>query len=186
MKEPIAEENPLAPKVLFMRVVNGLFFYGGWLICMWAATRGWNELAVGSTALIVGIHCFFSPQIKKDLWLLCLICLAGTALDSFYQAIGLLSYACPNQTLCWLAPSWITSIYALLAINLDHSLGWLRHYTLLAALCGAGGAAATYLAGERTGVVQFHSGWTVPIITLIWLFFFPGLYLVSDRMDDRN
>lgn len=168
---------------LLMGVLNGAIFYAGWVLCLVSPAQGWAWLGILGTFALMAIQLSFSHQRWKDVKLAVLVAAIGTLFDSLYQGFGLISFQSPNVVLPWLAPFWITTLYALLAVSIDNSLLWLRGRQLLAAPLGVLGGVATYLAGERMGAAHFESSATLPIIAIVWLFFFPGVFALSDWLD---
>lgn len=166
-----------------LALMNVIFFYAGWLICLWSAQAGRGWVGVVFTIAVLGFHCGMTKGLKKDLALVVIVGVMGTFLDSCYQNWDWIRYASPNRALPFIAPLWITSLYALLAINLDHSLKWLSNRPYLAALLGAWGGVASYIAGERIGAAEVLSEWTMSYIGAIWLFFFPLLFWISRQVD---
>lgn len=169
--------------LILWRLFTGGLFYAGWVALMWAAAEKRAWIGVLATVVILIVHFCLTHQRLKDLILVLTIGLAGTVIDSLYLDLGLIEYMSPNRLIPWLAPFWLTSIYALLAINLDHSMGWMRNYLWFAAILGAAGAEASYLAAVRMGAAQFSSSAAMPIIGIVWILFLPGLYLFSTRLD---
>lgn len=161
-------------------MVGGALFYIGWAICLWGVANQMAWLGVLCIGAILIGHFFLSKHRARDALVVVFSVLAGTLLDSALQGYGLIVYLHPYVTMPWLAPLWITSLYALLAINIDYSLGWLHGRPFLAATLGAAGAIVSYLAGVRIGAATFTSDATVYFIAVVWLVFFPLLYIVSD------
>lgn len=162
-------------------IVGGALFYIGWAICLWAVANQMAWLGVLCIAAILAGHFLVSKHRARDGLVVVFSVLSGTLLDSALQSYGLIIYLHPYVTMPWLAPLWITSLYALLAINIDYSLGWLHGRPLLAGMLGGAGAVASYAAGVRIGAATFTSSATVYVIGLVWVIFFPLLYVVSDQ-----
>ena len=108
---------------------------------------------------------------KKDLVLAFIVVVMGTLLDSFYQDVGWIRYASPNRLLPFLAPFWISSLYLLLAINLDHSLRWLASRPYLAAILGVWGAVASYMRGKEWALPNFYQNGPCTTLALFGSFF---------------
>lgn len=168
---------------LFLSLMNAIFFYAGWLICLWGAQAGKGWVGVVFTIAVFGLHCCLTKGLRKEIALSIIIVALGTFLDSCYQNWGWVHYASPNRMFPMIAPLWISSLYLLLAINMNHSLYWLSNRPYLAALLGAWGGVASYIAGERIGAAQFSSEWVIVYIGAIWLFFFPFLFWMGRQLD---
>lgn len=180
MREAEADMNLVS---VILPLMNVIFFYAGWLICLWGAQAGKGWIGGVFTIAVLGFHFALSKNVKKDLLLLIIVTIMGTFLDSCYQNWDWIRYKSPNRLFPFMAPFWITSLYALLAINLDYSLRWLGSRPYLAALLGAWGVVSTYIAGEKIGAAEFLSEWTIRYIGVIWIFFFPFLFWISRQLD---
>lgn len=171
----------MIPSWLIFRITNSALFYGGWILSIWSAAHHRAWIGVVAILFIVSGHFWFSPQPKKDFFLVIGCCLLGLILDTTYQAIGLVVFQSPNLIWPAIAPLWMISLYALLAINLDHSLAWLRGRPFLAAVFGAGGAAASYLGGERGEAIAFSTEYSLLLISLVWFVGLPALYWAEEK-----
>lgn len=170
---------------LWMRIGNGVLFYAGWVVVLWGAGHQAAWIGVLVTFLIVALQLSLSHQRCKDTLLLIIICLIGGALDTIYQTRGVIHYESPNIWLPSIVPLWVISLYALLAVSLDYSLGWLKGRPVIAAILGSAGAVATYLAGERSGVATFGSEGAIVVIALVWVILMPSLVALSGWLGKR-
>lgn len=168
---------------VLLSLLNVIFFYSGWIICLWGAKAGMGWVGVVFTLAVLGFHYCFVKDAKKDFALAVIVVIMGTFLDSCYQNWDWIRYKSPNRLLPFMAPLWVSSLYALLAININHGLAWLNHRPYLAALLGAWGAVTSYITGERIGAAEFLSEWTIYSIGAIWIFFFPFLFWINRQID---
>ena len=60
-----------------------------------------------------------------------------------------------GELLSGVAPPWIVAMWALFAITLNYSLGWLRGRWILATILGAIAGPLSYWAGVRMGALEF-------------------------------
>ena len=102
---------------LFKRAINGAFFYAGWLVCMHQAPTEHPFLGPLFVAVIIAFHLLSTSLKRVDLILVVSLALLGTLIDSLYIAAGMITYEGGYSCCSWLAPLWITSLFALYAIR---------------------------------------------------------------------
>jgi hypothetical protein len=109
----------------------------------------------------------------------------GTLVDSLYSYAGLIAYKAPYAACPKVAPLWIASIWVLYAMCLNHSLVWMRGRWWLAAVCGAGGAFFSYLAGERLGAAEFLAPREVVlgVVSAVWAIVTPLSLWYAELVD---
>ena len=78
----------------------------------------------------------------------------------------------------WLAPLWITALWAGFAATLLHSLAFLRGRRWLAALFGALGGPLSFYGGAQLGVLSLgpSPGLALVVLALGWSIAIPALY----------
>ncbi len=172
---------------LLLRIFNFVLFYLGWGFSLSGVVRGHpyeGPIIVGCFLLyhLVQLR-FHFPEIL----LLLTVGLFGTLNDTIYLNTGLIVYNGGYESVPWLAPLWVTGIWMLFAMSVNHSLTWLRYHLLLAAVCGAGGGAVSYYAAARVGAAAFHPNDLVVtlIIGAVWFFIMPILILYSSWLTRR-
>lgn len=161
---------------ILRRIVNMACFYGGWFICMHEAVGSTPLLGPAIVAALLVYHMATTNCFRVDLILILTLSLIGTIVDSLYISIGMLSYeggyvCCPS-----IAPLWITSLWALYASSVNHSLEWLKiHMLLVAAPLGAAGAISSYLVGfELEAAIYHYPLWvTLCVIGGVWAIVVP-------------
>lgn len=167
---------------LLKRLFNMGCFYGGWLICMHEATGPTPFFGPFVVAMLLIYQMFLTTVFWVDAILVVSLALVGTIVDSLYIWIGLIEFkggyaCCPH-----IAPLWITSLWALYASSINHSLDWLRwHIILIAAPTGAAGAISSYLVGIQLGAATSHYSPTVTfgVIGLVWAIVVPVSLMYS-------
>lgn len=160
---------------LFGRVLNGAFFYIGWLICMQQAP---GEYPYIGPIVILGIilyHLSATHLRCVDSILIVSLGLLGTIVDTLYIQNSLIAYKGGYLLFPGIAPLWITSLWALYAISINHSLAWLEINPAVAAMMGAGGAISSYLVGVKLGAAEFLMPELVciTIIGMVWALVVP-------------
>lgn len=149
---------------------NAGFFYLGWLVCMQLAAGPYRLFGPLTVLLILIYHFAVTKERRPDFVLCVSLGIIGTLVDSSYVWMGMLSYQGGYASLPMAAPLWITSLWSLYAVSVNHSLSWLRLSPVLAITLGAAGAISSYLVGIKLEVVK--SNWDEPlslgVIGLVW------------------
>jgi len=159
-------------------LLNFLLYEAGWLACMGGAAAGYPELGIACTTLLIILHLWLHPRRNQQLLLMAVAAIAGLFVDSLLIAAGVLNFT-PHGPLGVLPPAWMTVLWAQFANTFPNCLRWLYHRPLLAASLTFVGAPATFLGGQRMGVVQIAepqlaslmllgSLWAVTVPLLIW------------------
>lgn len=171
-------------KTLVYRLINFLIFYIGWGFCLAGAVKGRPFVGPVLVAGLLLYHLVQTKFYRPDLVLIPLMAILGTLNDSLYLNLGLVHYAGGYELFPYLAPLWITAIWVLFAMSVNHSLIWLSYSLPLAALFGAGGGAMSYFAGKRVGAISFPHGEVVTLlgIALVWFFLMPAISWLASRL----
>jgi hypothetical protein len=168
---------------VFLKIVKGLFnialAYGGWVLSLHEVIHGRPYSAVLAVVPFILIHFATTQEKLPDLKLLLTMALLGTVLDSLYIALGLIHYNGGYSP--YIAPLWVTALWALLSISINHSLSWLQDNLWMASLFGAIGAPISYLAAIKLGAGTLTAPpWLVlTAIGLAWSLLFPALFKLS-------
>ncbi len=164
-----------------MRIFNFLLFYLGWGFCLSGVVSGRPYQGPIIIAFFVLYHLFQLRFQLAEIVLMLTVGLFGTINDTIYLNIGMIKYHGGYQSIPWLAPLWVTSIWVLLAMSVNHSLMWLRYNPYIAAVFGSGGAAVSYYAAAKVGAASFYPNDLVVslIVGLVWMFIMPLLIFYS-------
>ena len=128
MAAPVAQA-PTTARV----VVNFVVFQAGWFACVLGAAHGLAWAGTLAAGVIVAAHVFFAVRPRAELKLVATALLIGVVWDSALVALGWLNYPA-GFFIDGLAPHWILALWALFAITLNYSLGWLKSKLVVAAL----------------------------------------------------
>lgn len=166
----------------FAKIYTSVAFYLGWFCCVYSAMHDSNDVAVVATIILLAIQFKITFLPTRDIPLLIGVPLLGAFFDSSYMHLGLIEYAATLPKLPWLCPPWIICIYVLFASTINHSLSWLRHYPLTAAILGAAGGFLSYTAGEKVGAATFLApGLVTPtVVGVVWFVLCPFFMLFSE------
>lgn len=160
------------------RIFNGFLAYAGWLLCIHAVANQHPWWAIGAVAIVLIVHMINTPTFLIDIKLLAVMAVVGTLLDTSYIHAGLLQYKGGYPGINWLAPAWVTSLWALFSISFNHSLRWLEGYWPISALFGAVGAPMTYIVVVKMNAAQWEAPQflVLTVLAVIWSILFPMLF----------
>ncbi|HVY64099.1 MAG TPA: DUF2878 domain-containing protein [Gammaproteobacteria bacterium] len=134
-------------------VVNVAAFQAAWFGAIGGAAAGRAWLGPAAAALLVAGHLCVAARPARELAILLLVGLVGSAWDSLLVVLGLIEYrgAAPASGV---APYWIASLWIAFATTLNVSLRWLRGRRWLALPLGAVAGPCAYAAGESLGALR--------------------------------
>ncbi|MBP9841343.1 MAG: DUF2878 domain-containing protein [Simkaniaceae bacterium] len=157
-------------------LVNGLIYYFGWFLCVYLGGIGYSiTSALISSFLTCGqlSMTFYQnrPLFYQDLRLAILALFLGVFMEMGFIQCGFLLYTGGNHLF---PPLWLTSLYPLFAVTLNHSLVWIQKWKWLPFILGGIGAPLSYRAGEALHAVVIPDPYLLSLteIGVIW-----GLYL---------
>ncbi len=154
---------------MWYTLLNAMMFNVTWLIIV---TTESSLLAPAMVALHLLVHFAVMGKGRVELRLIAQVTLLGVALDQllFHFEVFLVSGRAA------LPPLWLTCLWPVLATTLMHAFSGLQNRHVFAALLGAIGGAASFVAGTRLTAVSFESTlWGPFIIAVLWAVLFPVL-----------
>ena len=172
---------------LFLRVLNFLMFYIGWGFCLTGAVKGRPFLGPIIVGACVLYHLIQERFRLSELVMILSISAFGTINDSIYLNLGLIDYKAGYESLPWLVPLWVTSIWALFGMSVNHSMVWLRGNLVLASVFGAGGGVVSYFAAFRVGAAIFHPSAIVVLVVIgiVWSIVMPLIVIYGQWIDRK-
>ncbi len=135
------------------KLVNFILFQIGWLACVMSAAAGEPLYGLLAVVFILIYHFSTTAARTNEIILLVTALLVGTVWDSLLVVTGLLDYD-SGVYMTGMAPYWITAMWALFAITLNHCMHWLQGRWVLATLLGAIFGPLAYYAGNNLGAVD--------------------------------
>ena len=164
-------------------VLNVIVFQLGWFACVLGAAhdRPWSGSAV--VALLVAIHLTTAARPAAEARLVAVALVIGVVWETLLLACGWIEY--PSGVI-WagVAPLWIVMLWALFAITLNSSLGWLKGRLLVAAVFGAVGGPLAYWGGMRLGALVFVEPlFAVIALAVGWAVLTPLLVVLAQRFE---
>lgn len=162
--------------ITWVKAANGLLFNLSWL-----------AIVVSSSALVAPlvaiahlvVHGVFIGLKRREPLFIALVAVSGLALDHALFGAGVFVIDGAAAT----APLWLSCLWPVLATTLMHAFESLQKHLLLAAVVGAVGGAASYIAGTRLSDVAFADATLGPVIlAALWFVWMPLLLVVARRM----
>jgi hypothetical protein len=156
-------------------LLNGLMFNVSWFGIVFFHS---SLLAPLVAAIHVALHLRLMGRVGEPA-LIAVVLVVGLALDQVLFALGVFTLSGQSA----LAPLWLGCLWPVLATTLSHAFAFLHSRLLLAAIFGAVGGCASYLAGTRLSPVAFASADSGPVvIALLWSVLLPLLLLLAARL----
>ncbi len=153
----------------WMVLVQYVGFKISWLLAASWAVAGPPLSYWGAAPFFVFLmlHVLYTRRLW-ELWFALSVAFAGTGLDTIYNVTGLIHYNGAYPGLPFLAPIWITSLWAGLAVTLDHSLQMLIGRPAWTFFTGAVFGPMAYWTGDEMGAIRFSlDAWTTMIILAV-------------------
>ena len=137
-------------------MANFVMFQTAWFACVIGASHDGLAVTAGTGAalLVVALHVALSERPVGELQLVMAAALIGLVWETLLIQIGVVVVP-HGELLSGVAPPWIVAMWALFAITLNYSLGWLRGRWILATILGAIAGPLSYWAGVRMGALEF-------------------------------
>lgn len=174
----MAKSKYLTWAFFWMVLIQYVLFKVSWLLAAWGAVAGPPMSYWGAVPFFIFLvlHVVYTKQIW-ELWFALSVAGLGTVIDTVYNATGLISYNGTYPVFGFLAPIWITAIWAGLAVTLDHSLKVLIGKPIWTFAVGAVFGPIAYWTGEEMGAIRFaYDDWTtMAILAVPW-----GFALIAD------
>ena len=163
--------------------LNVILFQVGWFACVLGAANGLPWAGALAAAAIVGWHLARSNQPRHEGVLVAAAVIAGAAFETVLVQTGWVRFD-SGVLLEGTAPYWMVALWAVFATTLNVSLRSLRGRPWIAALLGAVGGPAAYVAGARLGALEFVAvGSALAAIGVGWALLAPALLSAARRLD---
>lgn len=152
---------------MILKLADFLLFQVAWFACVLGAARGQEAPGVLIAIACLAAHVLIHEHRGREVLLLITVGVAGTAIDGLLKLGGLTFY---TSDIPWwpaaFAPLWITVVWIAFASLLRHSLAWLIHRPVLAAILGAAGGPLSFASGARMDAVGLHSNAWITLAAL--------------------
>ena len=166
------------------KIFNILGFQICWWICVIFSTTNYSYVGPLAMLLYIVLHLLYITDERKELWLVFLVALIGTIFDSIFILIGFFNYSSSFGLFMYLAPLWITAMWAGFATTLNHSLSWINKNYYLAFLMGFIFGPISYLTGRNFEAIQFHVSDSIGLLALAfsWGFIIPLIVIINKNI----
>ncbi len=164
-------------------VLNVIAFQFGWFACVLGAAHDQPWLGSAVVAVLVAVHLATAIRPAVEVRLVAAALVIGLVWETLLLAGGWIEY---STGVVWagVAPLWIVMLWALFAITLNSSLGWLKGRLLVAAVFGAVGGPLAYWGGVRLGALVFVEPlFAVIALAVGWAVLTPMLVVLAQRLE---
>lgn len=162
--------------------INFILFQAGWFVTVIGVANQSEWVAIACVCIILFAHLYMMTDKHTELLLIIAAGLMGFIIDSVLISQGLFATT-GNIGLEGMAPLWLIALWMLFAITVNHSLGWLQGRYMFAGLLGFVFAPLAYLAGDKFGVLNISTDYSLYqvllVIGVVWAIVTPLLLLVS-------
>lgn len=164
-------------------LVNFIAFQVGWFSSVVGAAQQMPWLGPLAFLVVLAIHLRQCRRPDVELVLVIACGALGLFFDSVLVSLGWVTY--PSGLFSeYLAPYWIVTMWMLFGTTLNLSMGWLKGRPILAAMLGAIGGPASYVAGQKLGGIVFlDSAAAIVALAVGWAVFMPLLLALAERCD---
>lgn len=171
--------------ILIQKVIYYIVFYLSWAVCVHEASLGNGFIGPALIGVVIAFHLWFVKKTWMEFFFVLIVAVIGTLIDTVYMEFGIMTFAAKYESVPWLAPLWVTSLYALFAAAFVQSFSWLRGRWLLMIACGAIGGPLSYAAAVRVGAGEFLVPLWVAclVLAVVWALIFPLCFLLLDSLD---
>lgn len=153
-------------------LINAFLYQLGWFVCVLFG----GLAALGYTLVVVAFHFSVVTNYKWDLLAIPVAILIGLAHDNLLGFLGVLDF--PGGG--W-APFWLTCLWALLGLSLNHAMRWFYERRWAAILFGGLGGPLAYFGGVRLSDVEWGWSpvWGLLLMALLWTCVLPLHHFIT-------
>lgn len=157
-------------------LLNIALFQIGWFVCILFG----SVWAVAYSLLALLGHFYVSNRRVDDLLAVLLCLIIGLAHDTLLIHAGVLVFA---ESAAW-PPLWITCLWLLMGVTLNHSMQWVYDRPWVSAALGAIAGPASYFAGVQLSSAQWAGSvvYALCMIAALWLVVLPLHRFLSLRI----
>ena len=169
-------------------IFNVIGYKLGWFACAYGAVFGYYYEGAIVMGVLVVIHFWTQGWPKAEIQFTLLAVVIGTLMDTSYNVLNVVDYGGTYPGLEFLAPLWITAIWAGFSATLDYSLGFLAKKPWLTAGLAAFFGPFSYWGGAQMGAISFENGvWpAMVVIGIEWAIMLPLLYVLLNKLKARH
>ena len=166
-------------------IINLILFQFSWWVCVLGTSNGLSYIGPLFMFLFLVLHLFYLNPNFQEIKFVILIALIGTMVDTGLASTGVISYeGIYTHSTRYLAPLWITAMWAGFAATVNHSMYWLNNRSVAAFLLGAIFGPLSYLTGSKFDVIHFHTSILniLLILAIIWGVSIVGIFKLNSKI----
>tara|TARA_B100000809_G_C14843809_1_gene425760 strand:- start:31 stop:549 length:519 start_codon:yes stop_codon:yes gene_type:complete len=162
-------------------IVNIVAFQLSWWGCILGAAKDLTYLGPAMMIVFLIVHYFLFVTDIRELYLVAIFGVIGTLIDSLMFLSGSFIYSGSYTPDIFVAPLWITAMWAGFSATVNHSMSWLKGKWLLMVVAGIVFGPVAYFTGEKFGAIEFHLSFlsSVIVIAIVWGLSMPLIYYVN-------
>lgn len=162
-------------------IVNIVAFQLSWWGCILGAAKDLTYLGPAMMIIFLIVHYFLFVTDIRELYLVAIFGVIGTLIDSLMFLSGSFIYSGSYTPDIFVAPLWITAMWAGFSATVNHSMSWLKGKWLLMVVAGIVFGPVAYFTGEKFGAIEFHLSFlsSVIVIAIVWGLSMPLIYYVN-------
>ena len=167
----------------YFNIINLIGFQIGWWSCVLGVKSEYYYLGPIVMSIFLLFHYLFHPgEAVIEFKLILIFSLVGTLADSILAFSNVLKYHGEYST--YIAPLWITAMWAGFTATINFSMGWLKHKLFLQIISGLVFGPLAYITGEKFDAIIFNLpvASTCIIISFIYGISLPSVYYLNKKM----
>lgn len=167
-------------------LINLSLFKAAWAATVFGAAASIPVAGAIAVAIAVLVHLARTRDVRAEATLLALAAIVGLIWETLLVAANVLTYPSGNLV-PGVAPYWIVAMWILFATTLNVGMRWLRKNVATAAIAGAIGGPASFLAGASAGAVTLSEPLTsLVVIGIGWAVLLPLMVRLATRFDGQR
>ena len=165
-------------------IINIVGFYIGRWGCILVSSNGYRYIGPLLTLAFIILHANFFIVNPKEIQLIVIVGVVGTIVDSCLFFSQSFIYAEAYSENLFIAPLWITAMWAGFAATVNHSMTFFKGKWLLMVVAGAVFGPAAYYTGEGFGAITFQSTplLSILIIGAVWALAMPLVFFINKKL----
>ena len=171
-------------KLPWSKIMNALGYQAVWFSTLLSTSLGYFWFGFFSSLMFAGIMLRFGGKARADVRIVTIGLILGVAIDSLFAAGGWIQYAMP-WTVASMAPLWIIALWLSFSFTLNHSMDFLRHNFVIAALFGLLGGPLAYWCADRVfNVIEYGTDISLVMIGLglCWACVIPAIFYIDKQI----
>ncbi len=163
--------------------INVVAVNAGWFACVLGAANGLAWAGPIFVLANVALHVWVADDAGRELLLLILVTLIGSAIDSVLTVAGVLVFDA-GMVASVVVPLWMVALWANFATTLSVALRFLRDRWWLAVLLGGFGGASAYYGGAQFGALDLGVPTTGSVLAIAveWAVVLPIAVWIAQRL----